>query len=206
MRGLFFVMKGRYAKNVAPAFVNKESNETQHIGGYDPYEPRTEEWYMVLDTRTFNCVACGSDFRKVVKGVYNTIIRHKGEAKDYFKHLSKVTSDDYYEVHYLGRKPLTREQRVKKAEGRCPRVSPIMRCLYERVYEEYGEFFSEEVEQMEDLAYKELENRTPSKKVKKLVSKNKLKGVTMSNTANEVKGEQVPKKIVPRRKVQVKML
>lgn len=171
MRGLFFIVKGRYKKGAKPSFHNKVSNEVSYIGGYDPYEDHTEEWYMAIDNKTYHCVACGSDLKTVLKGIYNTILKHKGDAKHYFKHVSSITSDDYYETHYLGKRPLTREQRVKKAEGRCPRVSPVMREMYEHIYEEFGDFFSEEIEEMEDLAYSELVDRKPYKKSKKLVSK-----------------------------------
>ena len=156
MRGLFFVVKGQYAKGVEPSFVNKATGDVNHIGGYDPFREDTTDWYMVLDNKTFNCLACGGNLDKVLKAVYKTIKTYKGVAKKYFKHVSEVTSDDYYEVTYLGKAPLTHEQRVAKAEGRCPRVSPAMRCIYERVFSEFGDYFEEEVQEMEDLAYSEL--------------------------------------------------
>ena len=201
MRGLFFIVKGQYREGATPSFVNKANNETNYLGGYDPCDEDTEEWYMLLDCKTFHCVSCGSKFDKVLKGVYNTIIKYKGVAKKYFKHVSSITSDDYYETHYLGHTPLTPEKRAKKAEGRCPRVSPQMRCLYERIYNEYGDFFSAEIEKMEDLAYSELVEERPYKKSKKLVSKTKPQkgGVVMTKTPEEVKTTPTTlKKVKPR--------
>ena len=173
MRGLFFVVKGQYKKGVEPSFVNKVTGDVSHIGGYDPFRENTSEWYMVLDNKTFNCVACGGKLDKVLKAVYTTIKKYKGVAKKYFKHVCEVTSDDYYEVHYLGKAPLTHDQRVAKAEGRCPRVSPAMRCLYERIFSEYGDYYEDEVREMEDLAYSELVEEKPINKSRKLVSKHK---------------------------------
>lgn len=177
MRSLFFVVKGQYSKGAEPSFVNKATGDVNHIGGYDPFNSTTTKWYMVLDNKTFNCVACGGNLDKVLKSVYKTIKTYKGVARNYFKHVSEVTSDDYYEVHYLGRAPLTHDQRVAKAEGRCPRVSPAMRCIYERVFSEYGDYYEEEVQEMEDLAYSELKeelaNNNVVKRSKKLISRSK---------------------------------
>lgn len=173
MRGLFFVVKGQYRKGVEPSFHNVARGDLSYIGGYDPTSPHTEEWYMVLDTKTYYCIACGGDLNKVLRGVYNTIKKSKGVAKNYFKKVSQVTSDDYYEVTYLGRRPLTPEERTKKAVGRCPRVSPATRYVYEKVYEVYGEHFRDLVEEMEDLAYKDIKEDTPLNKSRKLVSKHK---------------------------------
>lgn len=181
MRGLFFIVKGQYRK-AEPSFINKVTNEKSYIGGYDPYDENTEEWYQLMDCKTFHCLACGSDFNRVLQGVHTAIIKHKGVAKKYFKHVSSITSDDYYETHYLGHAPLTPEQRAKKAEGRCPRVSPVMMELQKHIYEEYGEFFREEIEKMEDLAYSEMEEEKPHKKSKKLVSKTKPKNMKVEMT------------------------
>lgn len=173
MRGLFFIVKGRYSKGVEPSFLNKVKNEVSYIGGYDPYNEDTPEWYMLLDKNTFHCIACGGDFNKVLKGVYITIKKYRGVAKNYFRHISSITSDDYYETNYLGKTPLTHEQRVKKAEGRCPRVSPVMRELYQQVYNEFGDYFEEEIQEMEERAYSEISDQTPFKKAKKLRSMTK---------------------------------
>ena len=174
MRGRFFIAKGQYCKT-EPSFTNKASGSVSYIGGYDPYNRHTAEWYMLMDCKTFHCVACGGSLDKILKALHTTIVKSKGDAKRYFKHVSSVTSEDYYEIHYLGHKPLSLDQLSKKAEGRCPRVSPVMKCLYEAVYNEYGDFFSEEIEEVEDRAYEDLKGEKPINKSRKLVSKNKSK-------------------------------
>lgn len=209
MRGLFFIIKGQYRKGVEPSFLNKVTNETNYIGGYDPYSDTTEEWYMCFDSKTFQCTACGGDLNKVVKGVYTQIKKYK-DLKHYLRHVSQVTSDDTYEVKYLGHKPLTPEQRSKKAEGRCPRVSPPMRCLYENIYKEYGDYFCDEVREMEDLAYNELREDKPFRKTQKLVRKNNLKKSvemvedTPKKTLKKIE-EETPKKLVKSIKPKVKL-
>lgn len=208
MRGLFFIVKGHYRKGATPSYMNKATNETGYIGGFDPFSEDTDEWYMLMDCKTFHCLCCGSKLDNVLKGVRTNIVRHKGVAKKYFKHVSTITSDDYYETHYLGHAPLTPEQRAKKAEGRCPRVSPPMRCLYERVYEEYGDFFSDEIKKMEDLAYSELAEERPHKKSKKLVSKTKPKNmkVEMTSPKQEVIKTTPSKLVKPKVKTGFKKL
>lgn len=206
MRGLFFIVKGQHKKGAEPSFVNKATGDVSYVGGYNPYDTNTEEWYMLLDSKTFYCIACGSNFKKVLRGVYNTIKRHKGVAKNYFRHVSKVTSDDYYEVNYLGHRPLTLKETEKKADGRCPKVSAPMRCLYERVYKEYGDFYSEEIEEMEDLAYSELVDEKPFNKSRKLVSKTK-KLVKSAPKEEKVIDTTTPKRLVKQKvKIGIKKL
>ncbi len=193
MRGLFFIVKGQYRKSVGTSFVNKVSGDVSYTGGYDPERGDTDEWYMLLDSKTYHCIACGSDFNKVLGGVRTVIKRHKGVARNYFKHVSSITSDDYYETHYLGRPPLTHDQRVKKAEGRCPRVSPIMRDLYDHIYSEFGHYYSDEVSEMEDLAYSDLVEDRPYNKARRIMSKTKTPKKTIKMTKKE---EETPEKSV----------
>ena len=202
MRGLFFIIKGQYRRGAEPHFRNEVSGDNTYIGGYNPFDPGTGEWYMLMDNRTYHCIACGSDLRKVLGGVYNAIMKHKGVAKNYFKRVSETTSDDYYEVHYLGQPPLNHEQRVAKAEGRCPRVSPAMRCLYEKVYEEFGDYYMDEVVEMEDKAYNDLKGVSVTNtkgKVKKPLFKTNSKGVEMTpNTVIEGGGKVLKKTLKPK--------
>lgn len=208
MRGLFFIVKGQYKKGVAPSFNNRVSNDTSWIGGYDPSGDDTEEWYMLLDCKTFHCVACGGDYDKVLRGVYTTIKKHKGLAKKYFKHVSDTTSDDFYEVHYLGHRPLDGGERAKKAVGRCPRVSPVMQELYKHIYDEFGDYYSEDIKRLEDLAYEDLVEEKPINKTRKLVSKNKLKVSVVNKETHkeEVSETPTPKKVTTKVKMGVKKL
>lgn len=169
MRGLFFIIKGNYTRNLGDSFINEVSGDVSHIGGYDPENENTKEWYMCLDKVTFQCITCGSDFEKVLRGVKDYIVKFRGKSKDYFKYICDLTSEDYYETHFLGRQPLSPEKRTEKAEGRCPRTSPIMRCLYNAVFEVYGHYYRDKIEAVEEEAYKVVEKRnTPLKKVLKV--------------------------------------
>lgn len=179
MRNMFFIVKGSYAKT-EPHFINSVTGDTQYIGGYDPYNSDTKEWYMLFDNRNFKCIACGSEFEKVLKGVYNNIKYYKGNYKKYLKH----TTD-------------------------CVRPSPVMQCLYTRIYEEYGDYFSEEVQEMEDLAYSELKEETPLNKTRKLLAKGKARLQKVDTTPKEVEEIETPtpkKTIKPKVKMGVKKL
>lgn len=162
MRGLFYIVKGQFRK-VAPTFVNKVSGDVSYIGGYDPDSDDTEEWYRVLDNVTHHCICCGSDLDKCVESI-EMAIKHYKTRKQYFHHVCKVTSEDYYEVHYLGHTPLTPEQRAKKAEGRCPRVSPISKALEEEVFKTYGDYFEDLIKEAEESAYRAIKEDKPFNK------------------------------------------
>lgn len=209
MRGLFFIVKGQY-KKAEPSFNNDITGEKVFIGGYNPSDENTSEWYMALDKKTFHCVSCGSSLKKVLKGVSNVIKTYKGDARKYFNHVCKVTSEDYYETTYLGHAPLTPEQLSKKSVGRCPRVSPTMRCLYEKVFEEYGDYYEEEVLEMENSAYGTLKDNTPFKKSKKLMARNKsaVKEVEMEkeSVSDTKKGSGKLKKINTNKRKGIKKL
>ena len=171
MRGLFFIVKGQYRKGVEPSFVNTVSEGVQYIGGFDPYSDDTEEWYKLMDCETFACHCCGGSLEKVLKGVYNVITSYKGNAKAYFKAISEA-----------------------------PSTSPLMKCLWEEVYNEFGHYYSDEVREMEDLAYSDIKEDNPFNKTRKLVSKNKIKLGAVENTTKEEKVMETnttPKKITP---------
>lgn len=157
MKDLFFIVKGKYAPKTMPSFTNKVTGEEQFIGGYDPENENTEEWYMLLDRKTYFCIACGGSLENVLKAVYRTIVHFK-TARNYFKHVCKVTSEDYYEVNYLHKPPLTQEQRTKKAEGRCPRVSPAMKEIYAQIDLAYGWFFEDMIDERVGNAYDAISN------------------------------------------------
>ena len=182
MRGLFFVVKGQYRKGVAPSFINRVTEDTMYIGGFDPYSEDTPEWYMVYDNKRFNCISCGSDFNKIVKGVYHIIKKYKGDVNKYLKFV-----DDNRQLY---------------------KASPIMIHLHEKVYEEYGDFFSDEVAEMEDLAYEELKEERPINKTRKLMSKTKSTGgLVKTETPKKQEVETTTlKKVKPKVKMGVKRL
>lgn len=199
MKGLFFIIKGKHAWKREPSYVNRVSNDVTHIGGYNPNSPSTEEWYQVLDRVCYHSIYCGSDLDKALTAIKKRIVAHKGVAKNYFREVSKYTSDDYYEVHYLGHTPLSLEGRTKKCEGRCPRTSPIMADMYCTIDKMWGNFHIEEVWRMEEEAYKELEDTKPVNRSKKIM-KNSKKRIDLQNTARTTTGGQMKSSDLTRKK------
>lgn len=214
MRGLFFIMKGQYRKGVEPSYVNRISGEVGYVGGYDPEASDTERWYMLIDRKTFTIVACGSDLDKVAHSLYSIIKRYKGQAKKFFKHISDTTSDDYYEVTYLHHTPLDSDKRAKKAEGRCPRTSPVMRELYKEIDRQYGDYYIDMIEDMENKAYSELVDERPVNKSRKLVNKaRKSMNLTPVETSKktplrkkETPVSETPKMVLKPKRRMVKLL
>lgn len=133
MKGLFFIIKGHYRKDYR--------DKDNHTLGYDPFNPYTSEWYMLVDNRTFTCISCSGDLQKVLKSVYRVIKRHKGIANRYFKQVSMTSS----------------------------KASPSTQDLYRKVYKEFGDYFEDEVREMENLAYEELKQERPVFKSRKLM-------------------------------------
>ena len=70
-------------------------------------------------------------------------------------------------------------------------MSPAMKKVYKKVYDTYGDYYREEIEEQEDLAYEELKGDTPFNKTKKLVKKTKRVGL---KTNTETTHEDTPKK------------
>ena len=208
MGGLFFIIKGQYRNKATPKVVNRMTGNDVYLGGYDPEDKNTVGWYMLLDRKTYRCLVCGTSLDKCLQGVKNTIVKYKGVGKNYFKHISKTTSDDYYEVHYLGHKPLTHMEREKKGKNKYPRVSPIMRCVYEEIDKHYGHHFDDLISEMEEEAYEVLKGERPVFKSRKIMSKHKTQTlkVETTQTHKEVIDTTTPKMVKPKVKLGVKKL
>lgn len=88
LRGVFFIIKGHYTKGARPSFTS-DSGSTLYIGGFNPSNDTTEEWYMLLDKDHLVCVACG-DLNTVTQGVYKQIVGHR-TLKHYNKWASNTT-------------------------------------------------------------------------------------------------------------------
>lgn len=178
MRGLFYIVKGQYVPN---------KNGVLNTKGFNPEDSNTPEWYQLRDCKTHHCFSCGSDLEKVLQSVYKVIVYHK-TARSYFKYVDDTTTEDYYRVHYLGKPPYTPEQRNKRAEsGKSARVSPSTKELYTMVYKDFGHYYEDLIEEMEDKAYKYLASQTPLGKTKKILGKTKRK------TKSEVIVNETPK-------------
>jgi len=148
MRGLFFILKGQYSKNVAPIVVNRVTEENMSVGCYDPSRETTVEWYQLMDCKKFDTLACGSDLNKVLNGVKTAIIRYRGHAQNYFKVV---------------------DNRRKEYPN-----SPIMFEHYRNAYEYYGDYYFEEIEKLEDEAYKIVRERfSPTAKANKALKRSR---------------------------------
>lgn len=191
MRNLFFIVKGHYANGVGECYTSEVTNDKVYIGGYNPYSEDTEEWYMLMDKKTFHCVGCGKDIHALLETLTKLLIRFKDDERKYFKHVSSITSEDYYEVTFLGRNPLTPEQRTKKAIGKCPRTSPKMKELYTHVLKSYGDYLSDEIESAEEKAYNILKNGITHSSLKRKV---KPKAIINSNSNTIEEEESAPLK------------
>lgn len=174
LKGLFYIVKGQYSKK-EPSVICRDG-ETRFIGGYDPEDPNTAEWYRVIDSVTYHCTYCGSSLEGALNNLERMIVKF-GTRKKFFQYVCRITSEDYYEVHYLHKTPLTREQKNKKAEGRCPGASPATKMLESAVFKEYGSYFEDLIEEREIRAYKTIREDTPLKKTQKRHRKLSMKSV-----------------------------
>lgn len=166
MRGLFFIMKGQYRKGVEPHYIKEDGTPT-HIGGYDPNRKDCHEWYMLIDTKTFRCMSASTDYNKVLGAVYRIIKRHKGDLKSYLKAIPSL--------------------------GDTAKSTKVMN---EEVFKHFGDFFREDIEEMEDLAYSELREEKPLNKSKKLLSKVRKNTEMRVETPKKVVLEEQPKRLV----------
>lgn len=149
MRGLFFITKGQYKKGVEPSFFNEATGGVNYIGGFDPESDDTEEWYMLIDSKTFMCQSASADLDKVLEVAHRLIKRYKGDLN-----------------HYLGV--------MKKLDiGVCSST----RELRKHIFNTYGDYYRYEMEEVEDLAFEEIKEEKPINKNRKLVSKIKTKVV-----------------------------
>lgn len=138
MRGLFVVIKGQYSNKKNPSYINEKDGTKTFIGGYNPEDPDTHEWYMLYDTEVFMCHGNGSNLDKLLKNVYKNIVRYR-----------------------------TRNTFIKTMKGLDVIPSPIYRRMIEEIAKRYGDYFSDLVRHQEDLAYEVLECNTPQLKAKR---------------------------------------
>jgi len=147
MRGLFFIVKGQYCRNKGHKFLNEASGDYNHTGGYDPEDPETPKWYMLVERETYTTLNCGSDLNKVLAGVYRYITRYK--TKD--KYLKMLRS-----LEYSGA------------------PSPIHKRLQQEIDKDFSWYFEDLVAEQEDKAYADVHDEMVNplyKKTKKRLTK-----------------------------------
>lgn len=185
LRGVFFIMKGQYRQKRGVSFYNKVSEDTNYIGGYDPYDEETVEWYQLVDTLTWTSHCCGGDINRVVRGAFNLIKKYK--TKERF--LRAMQSDTF--------------------GGKTP---PISVEIDKVVYEYYGDYKRELIEEQEDRVYGWLHDQTPLAKTKKRLRKRNVEVDLVSSVPvveTSLKKEISPRKNgalkLKRRKINIEM-
>lgn len=176
MRGLFFIVKGQYRKGAGDSVVNRVTGDTMYLGGYDPEDPETPEWYMCMDRERYIPFCCGSDYNKVLNSVRKTIARYKTRDK-YFRMVRSLSQTTQ---------------------------SPIMVEHYKRVEEEFGDYFNDDIERMEDLAFGDVRNSDPVLRARKRSKLKKKTPVVVQDTPKEVQEVVTPKKTLRKKGLKVK--
>ena len=173
------IVKGQYSKT-EPA-VKCSDGEEHFIGGYDPSNEDTSEWYQLMDRVNYDTISCGGSLEQITNRITRTIVRYNN---DRMKYLAEHGATQTYE---------------DEGGNKCRRcvVSPKTRMLMEKVEEFYGDYFDDIIEAAENEAYRELANK-PKKTLKKYnpnnsthAQKKSLKRTTTKVTAPSVE-EEVP--------------
>lgn len=138
LRGVFIIIKGQYRRK-EPIMVYKEKE--YYIGGYDPEDESTMEWYRVVDRELGICAYAGSSLERALHAVRREIIRHK-DLRTYMKRMRKYTRNSSNSIY-------------------------LDRCAEE----EYGYYFRNKIKRMEDEAYDFLKDNTNVKKAKRRFKK-----------------------------------
>lgn len=185
LKGLFFIVKGQY-------------HSEDGVESHNPDGPLCSEWYVLMDNVVFNTVACGSSLTKILRSLENTLRKYKTR-KDYFKMLDAFTTEDYYRTTYEGLPPYTELQLKNLRSGRRTRVSQPMKELYREVFNTYGDYYSEEVHEVEEKVYNSTQFQTPLERSKKLQKKGTLKKVP-KRTIPKPQKSKVGAKLVPKKK------
>ena len=153
LRGIFIIIKGQYRRK-APIMTYKEKE--YYIGGYDPEDESTMEWYRVVDKELGICAYAGSSLERALLAVRREIIRNK-DLRTYEKRMRKYTRTN-------------------------PNSINMDRC----VDEEYGFYFRDKIRAMEDEAYAFLEDNTSVKKAKRRFKKIGNEGIELAEKSEEV--------------------
>ena len=171
LRGLFTIIKGQYSKRGYSVICS--DGEERYIGGYDPTDDNTVEWYRVLDKERGHCVCAVGDFNTALRCLRGMI------------------------THYR-----TRERFYKEQERCGSHISPPTLALHQEVIKHYGYFYSDIIEEIEDEAYSVLRDQRPFRKSQKLVKKNRPSVKVSLKTPpkkEEVFNTPTPRKLVKKK-------
>lgn len=134
LRGVFFIVKGQYRRK-EPIMLFK-GNE-YYIGGYDPEDEETKEWYRVIDREAGICIHAGVSLEKALNAIRREIIRSKN-LRTYLKSMKEHTRNNTNTLF-------------------------LDKCIDE----EYGYYYRNKIGLVEDEAYAFLRDNTSVKKAKR---------------------------------------
>lgn len=157
MAGQFFIIKGQYTRNLEPAILCPDKEE-RHIGGYNPHDARTSEWYQLVDRKNYVTTCCGGNLERVLKGFQNIVIKCGNDMDVYERNNPR-----YYEYE---------DDEKKSSKNRRVNVSRVGVWLCQAVEQHWGDYFEDEVNRAYKLALAELEeSRKPKKSPLKKVDR-----------------------------------
>lgn len=143
LNNVFYVVKGQYQKGLAPVCFYEEKGETLYLGGFNPYSENTVEWYGLYDNITHRCYGCGN-------------------LDSIFSALRKVVK--------LYR---NKEKLIKAYNSGEYRVSKAQKVLHEGIFNEFGDYLREEIEEIVDESFEEIKNDTPFNRAKKRMKRSR---------------------------------
>lgn len=173
MKGLFMIVKGQYRKT-APVVTCKDGEE-RFIGGYDPANEDTSEWYQLMDRVNYETISCGSSLENMLKGITRQIVQYNNDRGAWLHDHSPITE---YE-----------DETGKKS--RRVTVSPITRMMMEKVEEFYGDFYDDQIAEAEEEALRQL-----AEKPRKTLKKTKPIKNTTAPAKAPAKTKESPKKTI----------
>ena len=166
LEDIFYIVKGQYLQQLPKAQIGEEE---KFIGGYDPENKNTIDWYRVLDNRTFFTLCAGPSLESCLKTLTRTVKKVK-TVEGYYKYLSTYTTEDYYQTHFLGREGMSSKEAAERAssEGKQMRTGAVQKAYERAVFNAYGDYFEEEVK---EAVRKGLEEADRPKKLVKRVKR-----------------------------------
>lgn len=166
LEDIFYITKGQYLKQSPQVEIE---GEMKFIGGYNPENKNTIDWYRVLDNKTFFTLCAGPSLEKCLDVLTKTVKQVK-TVEGYYEYLATFTTEDYWQVNYLGETPLTPEEakEVASTEGKQMRTGRVQKAYESEIFKAYGDFYDEEVKEAVRKGLEETEKPKVLKKVKRL--------------------------------------
>lgn len=143
---ILYIVKGQYRKNLPPKFFNEVSETENSIGGFNPNDPATEEWYMVQDNIYHMCHGAGSNLEEALKVVSHIITTYR-------------TPDAFLTA--------AREYHVNTSRSTCR--------LMEEVLKTFGNPFRADIERAIQSTYKQVKENHPAAQARSRFKRREVK-------------------------------